>query len=116
MDYAYDLVGKIQQVNAPTGTYAFAYDNMGRLIGTTTSYSFLTSRSFSNAYTYDAALNRTVSNLPCCHAALFALWESVRNDPDHHSDERPTTERLQIGSDGRLHFGIVIGMLRNPHL
>src|SRR5260370_25975204 len=41
------------------GTYAFAYDNMGRLIGTTTSYSFLTSRSFTNAYTYDAASNRT---------------------------------------------------------
>jgi YD repeat-containing protein len=44
VDYTYDLVGKIQQVNDPTGTYAFAYDNMGRLIGTTTSYSFLTSR------------------------------------------------------------------------
>src|SRR5580700_9689134 len=59
VDYVYDLVGKIQQVNDPTGTYAFAYDNMGRLIGTTTSYSFLTSRSFANAYTYDAASNRT---------------------------------------------------------
>ena len=59
VDYVYDLVGKITQVNDPTGTYAFAYDNMGRLIGTTTSYSFLTSRSFTNAYTYDAASNRT---------------------------------------------------------
>ena len=59
VDYVYDLVGKIQQVNDPTGTYAFAYDNMGRLIGTTTSYSFLTGRSFTNAYTYDAASNRT---------------------------------------------------------
>ena len=59
VDYTYDLVGKIQQVNDPTGTYAFAYDNMGRLIGTTTSYSFLTSRSFTNAYTYDAVSNRT---------------------------------------------------------
>ena len=59
VDYVYDLVGKIQQVNDPTGTYASAYDNMGRLIGTTTSYSFLTSRSFTNAYTYDAASNRT---------------------------------------------------------
>ena len=37
MEYTYDLVGKILQVNDPTGTYAFAYDNMGRLIGTTTS-------------------------------------------------------------------------------
>ncbi len=59
MDYTYDLVGKITAVNDPTGTYAFAYDNMGRLIGTTTSYSFLTSRSFTNAYAYDAASNRT---------------------------------------------------------
>src|SRR4029077_6297321 len=47
------------QVNDPTGTYAFAYDNMGRLIGTTTSYSFLTSRNFTNAYSYDAGSNRT---------------------------------------------------------
>jgi len=59
VDYVYDLVGKIQQVNDPTGTYAFAYDNMGRLLGTTTSYSFLASRSFANTYTYDAASNRT---------------------------------------------------------
>jgi len=59
VDYVYDLVGKITQVNDPTGTYAFAYDNMGRLIGTTTSYSFLTGRNFTTAYTYDAASNRT---------------------------------------------------------
>jgi RHS repeat-associated protein len=59
VEYAYDLAGKIQNVNDPTGTYAFAYDNMGRLIGTTTSYSFLSSRSFSESYTYDAASNRT---------------------------------------------------------
>ena len=32
---------------------------MGRLIGTTTSYSFLASRNFTSAYTYDAASNRT---------------------------------------------------------
>ena len=31
----------ITQVNDPTGTYAFTFDNMGRLTGTTTSYSFL---------------------------------------------------------------------------
>ena len=59
VEYTYDLVGKVLQVNDPTGTYAFAYDNMGRLIGTTSSYSFLTSRNFTNAYTYDAASNRT---------------------------------------------------------
>ena len=41
MEYIYDLVGKIRQVTDPTGTYGFAYDNMGRLIGTTTQYAFL---------------------------------------------------------------------------
>ena len=59
VDYVYDLVGKIQSVNDPTGTYAFAYDNMGRLIGTTTSYSFLTARNFTTGYSYDAGSNRT---------------------------------------------------------
>ena len=59
VDYVYDLVGRIQQVNDPTGTYQFAYDGMGRLTGTTTSYSFLTGRNFTTSYSYDAASNRT---------------------------------------------------------
>jgi len=58
VDYVYDLVGKIQQVTDPTGTYGFAYDNMGRLIGTTTQYTFLPGFNFQNGYTYDAASNR----------------------------------------------------------
>lgn len=58
VDYVYDLVGKIRQVSDPTGTYGFAYDNMGRLIGTTTQYSFLPNHTFSNTYAYDAASNR----------------------------------------------------------
>jgi RHS repeat-associated protein len=58
-DYVYDLVGKVQNVNDPTGTYAFAYDNMGRLIGTTTNYNFLMGKTFTNSYAYDAASNRT---------------------------------------------------------
>jgi RHS repeat-associated protein len=64
VEYTYDLVGKILQVNDPTGTYAFAYDNMGRLIGTTTTYSFLPASPFTNAYTYDAASNRTGFTAP----------------------------------------------------
>ena len=59
VDYVYDLAGKIQQVNDPTGTYSFAYDNMGRLIGTTTQYSFLPGVPYSTVNTYDAASNRT---------------------------------------------------------
>jgi YD repeat-containing protein len=63
-EYAYDLVGKILQVNDPTGTYAFAYDNMGRLIGTTTTYSFLPNTPFTNSYSYDADSNRTGYTAP----------------------------------------------------
>ena len=62
-NYVYDLVGKIKQVTDPTGTYGFAYDNMGRLIGTTTQYSFLTG-TYSNSYTYDAASNRSSLTAP----------------------------------------------------
>jgi RHS repeat-associated protein len=62
--YVYDLVGKIQQVSDPTGTYAFAYDNMGRLIGTSTQYTFLPGYNFQNSYSYDAASNRTSLTAP----------------------------------------------------
>jgi RHS repeat-associated protein len=62
-EYIYDLVGKILQVNDPTGTYGFSYDNMGRLTGTSTQYSFLTG-TFTNAYTYDANSNRTGYTAP----------------------------------------------------
>src|SRR5260370_24915400 len=41
-----------------------AYDNMGRLIGSTTQYSFLTGHTFSNSYAYDPASNRTSLTLP----------------------------------------------------
>ena len=64
VDYIYDLVGKIKQVTDPTGTYGFAYDNMGRLIGTTTQYTFLTGTTYSNSYSYDAASNRTGFTAP----------------------------------------------------
>jgi RHS repeat-associated protein len=64
VDYVYDLVGKIKQVTDPTGTYGFAYDNMGRLIGTTTQYSFLPGITYTNAYGYDAASNRASFTAP----------------------------------------------------
>ncbi len=63
-NYVYDLVGKIQQVTDPTGTYGFAYDNMGRLIGTTTQYTFLPGHNFQNGYAYDASSNRTSLTAP----------------------------------------------------
>ncbi len=64
VEYTYDLVGKVLQANDPTGTYAFAYDNMGRLNGTTTTYSFLPGTPFTNSYTYDAASNRAGFTAP----------------------------------------------------
>jgi RHS repeat-associated protein len=58
VEYVYDLVGKLQQVTDPTGTYGFSYDNMGRLVGGTTQYTFLPSSNYSMSYTYDADSNR----------------------------------------------------------
>ncbi len=63
VNYIYDLASKVQQVNDPTGTYGFSYDNMGRLTGTSTQYAFLTG-TFTNAYSYDANSNRTGFTAP----------------------------------------------------
>jgi RHS repeat-associated protein len=57
--YSYDGDSRLTQATDSTGTYQFTFDNMGRLTGATTSYSFLTGRNFTNAYSYDAASNRT---------------------------------------------------------
>jgi RHS repeat-associated protein len=59
VNYTYDNDSRLTQVVDPTGTYAFTFDNMGRLTNTTTSYAFLTGRNFTTAYGYDAASNRT---------------------------------------------------------
>jgi RHS repeat-associated protein len=64
VDYVYDLASKVTQVNDPTGVYGFAYDNMGRLIGTSTQYSFLPNQTFTNSYTYDASSNRKSLTAP----------------------------------------------------
>ena len=58
VNYTYDNDSRLTQVTDPTGTYQLTFDNMGRLTGTTSSYSFLTTRNFTTAYTYDAASNR----------------------------------------------------------
>jgi RHS repeat-associated protein len=63
-EYTYDLVSKVLGVTDPSGTYGFSYDNMGRLTGTTAQYSFLSSTTFTNAYTYDADSNRTGYTAP----------------------------------------------------
>ena len=58
VNYTYDDDSRLTQVTDPTGTYQFTFDNMGRLTGTSTQYAFLTSRTFTTSYTYDAASNR----------------------------------------------------------
>ena len=63
VEYTYDLVGKIKSVTDPTGVYGFAYDNMGRLISTTTNYTFVPG-TYTNAFTYDAASNRQSLTAP----------------------------------------------------
>ena len=64
VEYAYDLAGKVQQVSDPTGTYGFAYDNMGRLIGTTHAVRVPAGLQLPERYTYDAASNRTSLTAP----------------------------------------------------
>jgi RHS repeat-associated protein len=64
VNYTYDNNSQVTQVTDPTGTYNFTFDNMGRLTGTSTQYSFLSGRTFTTSYSYDAASNRTVFTDP----------------------------------------------------
>jgi YD repeat-containing protein len=73
--YIYDLVGKIKQVSDPTGTYGFAYDNMGRLIGTTTQYSFLPGHNFQNGGWPSFSSTPLYSGCPILRA-LCEGWEA----------------------------------------
>jgi RHS repeat-associated protein len=57
VNYTYDPLSRLTQVTDPSGAYSFTYDNLGRLLGTNTQYSFFGS-ALTNSYTYDAASNR----------------------------------------------------------
>jgi RHS repeat-associated protein len=59
VNYTSDDDSRLTQVTDPTGTYHFTFDNMGRLTGTSTQYAFLTSRTLTTSYGYDAASNRS---------------------------------------------------------
>jgi RHS repeat-associated protein len=59
VNFTYDALGRLTQAVDATGTYGLSYDNLGRLTGTSTQYSFLSGQTFTNAYAYDAAGNRT---------------------------------------------------------
>ena len=63
VDYFYDLAGKIEQVLDARAAMVSRMTTW-RLIGTTTQYSFLPGAKFSNAYSYDAANNRTSFTVP----------------------------------------------------
>jgi RHS repeat-associated protein len=56
-------LSRLTQVTDPSGAYSFTYDNLGRLLGTGTQYSFL-SGTLSNSYAYDAASNRVSFSNP----------------------------------------------------
>jgi RHS repeat-associated protein len=79
VNYTYDNDSRLTQVSDPTGTYQFTFDppagragNMGRLTGTTTNYTFLTGRSFTDSYSYDAASNRTSFTDPESGSTTYA--------------------------------------------
>ena len=78
VNYTYDNDSRLTQVTDPTGTYQFTFDNMGRLTGTTTSYSFLTGRNFTTSYSYDKASNRTGFTDPESGSTTYALAEGQK--------------------------------------
>jgi RHS repeat-associated protein len=58
VQYAYDADSRTTGVTDATGTYQFAYDNMGRMTSAQVTYSFLPGKTFSVANAYDANSNR----------------------------------------------------------
>ena len=80
MQYTYDLVGKVMQVNDPTGTYGFAYDNMARLVGTScVSPKFRTGEKSGSRATVDNFVTAKVSSFnrvqPTSRARLQAIQQ-----------------------------------------
>jgi len=59
VSYTYDLTNHLTQAVDPTGTYGFTFDADGHLTQTSTAYSFITGKTFTLGYAYDAAANRT---------------------------------------------------------
>src|SRR5439155_15354702 len=59
VNYTYDLGNRLGQVTDPTGTYTFAYDNMNRVIQSSTAYAFIPGKTFTTKHAYDANSNRT---------------------------------------------------------
>ncbi len=69
--YTYDLASRLTQVQDPTGTYAFTYDNMNRLTVAGTDYAFDSAGNLTVQYGYDAASNRTSMTDPQSLATAY---------------------------------------------
>lgn len=76
VNYTYDLANRLTQVTDPTGTYGFTYDNMNRLTQTSTAYSFISGKTFTVGYGYDAASNRTSMTDPQ-NAATAYVYDTL---------------------------------------
>ena len=76
VNYTYDLANRLTQVTDPTGTYGFTYDNMSRLTQTSTVYSFISGKTFTVGYGYDAASNRTSMTDPQ-NAATAYVYDTL---------------------------------------
>ncbi len=70
--YNYDSLSRLTQASDPTGTYQFVYDSLGRLTQTITDYAFLTGKTFTLSYGYDAASNRTSMTDPDSGVTTYA--------------------------------------------
>jgi len=69
--YNYDADDRLTQAQDATGTYAFTYDNMGRLTVAGSDYSFDTAGNYTVQYGYDAASNRTSMKDPQSVATTY---------------------------------------------
>jgi RHS repeat-associated protein len=76
VNYTYDLANRLTQVADPTGTYGSTYDNMNRLTQTSTAYSFISGKTFTVGYGYDAASNRTSMTDPQ-NAATAYVYDTL---------------------------------------
>jgi RHS repeat-associated protein len=72
VNYTYDLLSRLTQLTDPTGVYSFTYDNLGRLVGTSTQYSFLSGTPLTNTYGHDAASNRISFTNPQSQITSYA--------------------------------------------
>ncbi|HEV3481173.1 MAG TPA: RHS repeat-associated core domain-containing protein [Candidatus Acidoferrales bacterium] len=76
VNYTYDLANRLTQVTDPTGSYGFTYDNMNRLTQTSAAYSFISGKTFTVGYGYDAASNRTSMTDPQ-NAATAYVYDTL---------------------------------------